>query len=127
MSDKHHSKSTSLINLKIEQLTLNNSFNIPQENQTCISTASSSRRTSFFQRISSSSNNKLKIQKPFRKIQKNVLEKRQFSDNKHVSFKSDFEDVVAIKSWKKYNINNNVYKIKLNSKSEEIKCGCVVF
>ena len=40
MSDKHHSKSTSLINLKIEQLTLNNSFNIPQENQTCISTAS---------------------------------------------------------------------------------------
>ena len=120
MSDKHHSKSTSLINLKIEQLTLNNSFNIPQENQTCISTASSSRRTSFFQRISSSSNNKLKIQKPFRKIQK-------LSDNKHVSFKSDFEDVVAIKSWKKYNINNNVYKIKLNSKSEESKCGCVVF
>lgn len=123
MSDKNHSKSTSLINLKIEQLTLNNSFNIPQENQTCISTASSSRR----QRISSSSNNKLKIQKPFRKIQKKVFEKRKLSDNKHVSFKSDFEDVVAIKSWKKYNINNNVYKIKLNSKSEEIKCGCVVF
>ncbi len=43
-------------------------------------------------------------------------------------FKKDFEDVVAIKSWKKYNINNNMYKIKLNSRSEkEIKCGCVVF
>ena len=127
MSYQHHINSTSLINLKIDQLTLNNSFNIPQENQTCLSTASSSRRTSFSQRISSSTQKILKMQNPFRKIHKKVFEKRKLSDNKHVSFKSDFEDVVAIKSWKKYNINNNVYKIKLNSKSEEIKCGCVVF
>ena len=120
MEEKHLTNSTSLSNF--------NSFNIPQENFTTLSTASSSRRTSFSQRIGSSSKRSRKTQKPLRKIQKKVIEKRKLSDNKHVSFKKDFEDVVTIKSWKKYNINNNVYKHKINSRSEkEIKCGCVVF
>lgn len=120
MEEKHLTNSTSLSNF--------NSFNIPQENLTTLSTASSSRRTSFSQRIGSSSKRSRKTQKPLRKIQKKVIEKRKLSDNKHVSFKKDFEDVVAIKSWKKYNINNNVYKLKIHSRSEkEIKCGCVVF
>ena len=128
MAENHLTNSTSLSNLKIDQSYFNQSFNVPQENLTILCTASSSRQTSFSQRIGSSSKRSRKTQKPLRKIQRKVFEKRKLSDNKHVSFKKDFEDVVAIKSWKKYNINNNVYKIKLNSRSEkEIKCGCVVF
>ena len=65
--------------------------------------------------------------KEFKKIQKKVFEKRKKSDSKHVSFKSDFEEIINIKSWKQYNSTSLGYKINIKQYQHDIQCGCIVF
>ena len=78
-------------------------------------------------RIVARSNKHHNTTKTFKKIQKRAFEKRKKSDSKHVSFKSDFKEIINIKSFKEYNGTPKGYKINIKQYQGDIQCGCIVF
>lgn len=115
----------------LDKIKFDSAFEIPKENEITISKKSTEIpiKTNYPRRIANSANRRSRkhTTKAFKTIQKRTLEKKK-EKRKHVSFKSDFQEIVDIKSWKKYNVpSSSVYKLKLKYKSDDIKCGCVVF
>lgn len=115
----------------LNKIKFDSAFEIPKENEIAISKKPNAIpiRNNYSRRIAHSANRRVRkhTAKPLKGIQKRTLENRK-EKRKHVSFKSDFQEVVNIKSWKKYNIpSSSMYKLKMKYKSDDIKCECVVF